>query len=145
MLPNLNKRLETAIRNKRRLLIHYNGMDRSRVIEPHILFRSQDGAPGFVGYQVSGYSSRGREPPFWRPFQFRKIDNLVILEEVFSPRIEKGFRKIRAAIKGEELMVVDITPSEYYHLEPRIYGPPVPEHLHRGTDIVSSVDRSVSR
>ncbi|MDH3688428.1 MAG: hypothetical protein OEU36_02960 [Gammaproteobacteria bacterium] len=145
MLPNLGKIVETAIRNKRRLLIHYNGVNRTRVIEPHILFRTEDRKSGLVAYQVSGYSSRDREPPFWRPFQLGKVDSVVVLEEVFSPRVEKGFHKVRSAVKGEEVMVVDASPSEYYYLEPRVYGPPVPDHIQLATNLSTTVDRSVSR
>lgn len=145
MLPNLSKILETAIRNKRRVLIHYSGVDRNRMVEPHILFRAEDNTSGLIGYQVSGYSSKGRKPPFWRPFQLRKINSIVVLDEIFSPRVEKGFQKVRSLLKGEELMVVDSNPTEYYYFEPRIYGPPVPKQLQRGASISSTVDRSVSR
>lgn len=129
MIPNLYKTLAAAIRNKRRVVIRYNGRSRSRVVEPHALFKSEEGETSLLGYQVRGYHSGRRNGSFWRPFQLRKIDNIHVSHELFEPRTGHGYAAVSRGIKGQVMTALDGKPDEYRFFDRRIYGPPVPAYL----------------
>jgi hypothetical protein len=127
MVPRITEILSAAITSRRRIAIRYKNQAQIRVVEPHVLYRSRSGRGIVESYQVRGHSSGGRVPPFWRPFQIKKIASVDVLEEVFEPRISEGFEAIRKLISGDILCVIDAAPNEYSYLNPSIYGPPKPE------------------
>lgn len=61
---------------------NYNGY--SRTVEPHV-YGISDGVYQFLGYQISGYSSKGGLPDWWR-FDLSSIRDLQILNESFPGR-----------------------------------------------------------
>lgn len=126
MLPNLDAVLRAAIDNKRRLRLRYKDQAAPRVVEPHILFRTRGGRLVLEAYQVRGHSSGGRVPPFWRPFQLRKIATLDVLEEMFTPRLAEGYATVYKLIQGEILAAVDTEEGDYFYYNPGPYGPPKP-------------------
>jgi predicted DNA-binding transcriptional regulator YafY len=85
------KVLTAAIKQKRRVSIHYRDQARARVIEPHAIYTDEHGELIADCYQVRGYSSAGRPAPFWRPFRVKKISNAELLDEPFTPRNGEGF------------------------------------------------------
>ena len=127
MVPRITEILNAAITSKRRLAIRYKNQTQIRVVEPHILYLTKSGRRVVECYQVRGHSSGGRVPPFWRPFQLRKIASIDVLDEVFEARTGDGFEAIRKLITGEVLAVIDAGPTEYMHFNGGIYGPPKPE------------------
>jgi len=127
MVPRISEILSSAITSRRRIAIRYKNQTHIRILEPHILYRTRSGRCVVESYQVRGYSSGGRVPPFWRPFQLRKINSVDVLDEMFEPRMGEGFEAIRKLITGEILCVIDAAPNEYTFLNPAIYGPPKPE------------------
>ena len=129
MIPNAQNLVVAAIRNKRRLVIRYAGRSRSRTVEPHMLYHSEEGALTILCYQVDGYHSSKRQDSFWRPFQVKKIDNLVVEPEVFSPRLKEGFNEVHGLIRGTVLNRVVTEPDAYMHFTSEIYGPPTPAYL----------------
>jgi hypothetical protein len=129
VLPNLIPTLTAAIRNRRCVVLRYDGKTETRTVEPHVLFRTHGDRGGdlvLVTYQVKGYHSSRREGSFWRPFGLQKIDSLVVADELFVPRLAHGYENVLAAIKGEVLMRVDPKPTDYTFQGTGIYGPPAP-------------------
>lgn len=129
MIPNLYKTIASAIRNKRRILIRYNGRAMSRVVEPHALFKAEDGEVSLLGYQVRGYHSRKRNGSFWRPFQLKKIDNVHVSQELFEARLSHGYAAVARSLKGQMMSALDVEPDDYRFFDARLYGPPVPAYL----------------
>lgn len=129
MIPNLYKTIASAIRNKRRVVIRYNGRSRSRVVEPHVLYKSDEGDVTLLGYQVRGYHSSKRQDSYWRPFQLRKIDNIHVSQELFEPRLRHGYSTVMKSIKGRMLSAMECQPDDYRFFDARVYGPPVPAYL----------------
>ncbi|MGA8260747.1 MAG: WYL domain-containing protein [Arenicellales bacterium] len=129
MIPNLYKTIASAIRNKRRIVIRYNGRSLSRVVEPHALFKSEDGDVSLLGYQVRGYHSSKRNGSFWRPFQLKKIDNIHVSQELFEARLSQGYAAVARTLKGEVLSALECEPDDYRFFDARLYGPPVPAYL----------------
>lgn len=129
MIPNAQNLIQTAIRNKRRLLMHYAGKPRSRIVEPHLVYKSDNGIVVVLCYQIRGYHSSKRHGSFWRPFQLRKIDALRITDELFMPRIKEGFSAVRDLIRGPLIAEVSIVTDHYMHFEPAIHGPPTPAYF----------------
>lgn len=129
MLPNLVPTLAAAIRNRRCVVLRYDGKPDSRTVEPHVLFRANENPGGdlvLVAYQVRGYHSGHREGSFWRPFSLQKVDSLTITQETFVPRLAHGYDKMLAAIKTEILVKADSKPNEYTFQGKSVYGPPAP-------------------
>lgn len=129
MIPNLYKTIACAIRNKRRIVIRYNGRSLSRVVEPHALFKSDDGDVSLLAYQVRGYHSRKRNDSFWRPFQLKKIDNIHVSQELFQARLSQGYATVARTLKGQVLAALECAPDDYKYFDARAYGPPVPAYL----------------
>jgi len=129
MLPNVQRLIISAVRNKRRVLIRYDGRSQSRVVEPHLLYRSEAGVVTMVGYQVRGYHSSKRRGSFWRPFQLRKIDGLHVLDEVFDPRLREGYAAVSATIRGTLLTKLETKPNRYTYHSTELQGPPTPAYL----------------
>jgi len=121
--------MTTAIRNKRRVLVRYDGRPQSRVVEPHLLYRSEAGNLTMVGYQVRGYHSSRRRGSFWRPFQLRKIDSMHVLDEVFDPRLKEGDSAIAATVRGTLMAKLETKPDRYTYHSTVPQGPPTPAYL----------------
>ncbi len=126
MLPNLDAVLTAAIQNKRRLRLRYKDQAAPRVVEPHVLYRTRSGRLVLQAYQTRGYSAGNRVPPFWRPFQVRKIATLDVLEEMFTPRVREGYETVYKLIRGELLAAADPRESDYFYFNTGPYGPPGP-------------------
>lgn len=129
MIPNLYKTIASAIRNKRRIVIRYSGRSRSRVVEPHTLFKSEDGEVSLLGYQVRGYHSSKRNGSFWRPFQLKKIDNIHVSQELFEPRLSQGYAAVSESIKNRMMTALACEVDDYRYFDGRVCGPPVPAYL----------------
>lgn len=129
MIPHLYKTIASAIRNKRRIVIRYGTRSRSRVVEPHVLFRSVDGEISLLGYQVRGYHSSRRNGSFWRAFQLRKIDGIHVSPELFEARLSHGYATVAAKLKGEIMAALMGDADQYDFFDDRIQGPPVPAYL----------------
>ncbi|NOZ09542.1 MAG: WYL domain-containing protein [Gammaproteobacteria bacterium] len=126
MLPNAVQILSAAIANKRCVQIYYKGQTRARVIEPHVLFRSKSGRYVVESFQIRGYSSNKRQPPFWRPFQLKKIVNMRVMPELFNLREREGFSTIRKMVSGEVLSAAEEGIEDYFYFSPEVCGPPKP-------------------
>jgi len=126
VLPNLKQMITSAVLNRQRLLIRYGGRPQIRVVEPHILYCGANGAYVLLAYQIRGYSSRGREVPFWRPFQLAKIDRLAATDEVFEPQLSRDYATIVSLAKGQILCSIADAKSEYSYFNPALCGPPAP-------------------
>ena len=57
---------------------------RRRTVEPHMLFRTKEGAYQIEVYQRSGASRTGGLPA-WRHFALESIQAVTVSEEVFAP------------------------------------------------------------
>jgi len=123
MIPNAIELIAAAILNKRCVAIHYKDQHQLRIIEPHVLYRTKSNRSVVQSYQIRGHSSGGRVPPFWRPFQVKKISSIQLLDETFTPRVEEGFDKIRKLVAGEVISSVNTGDDEYFYYNPAVYGP----------------------
>lgn len=108
--------------------LRYDGRPHERIVEPHLLYRSDQDVITILAYQVRGYHSSKRRGSFWRPFQIRKIDSIVVTEELFAPRMKEGYIKVCDLIQGTALVRVNGADA-YMHLNPDIAGPPTPAYL----------------
>lgn len=80
---NIQNQIIEAIRSKCKVELNYKG-DGLRIVCPHAAYISASGKVRVDSYQVSGYSSRSKESPHWRPFDIAKITELKILNETFN-------------------------------------------------------------
>ncbi len=128
LIPNVQTIVAAAMRSRRRLKVHYDRRVAPRVLEPHLIFLSEEKSLNLLAYQVRGYHSSKRQGPFWRPFQLRKIDHISVMDELFEPRIEAGFFKVVAMVKGEILLRVEEA-GDYTYFNTEIYGPPSPRQV----------------
>ena len=128
MIPNVQHIIQAAIRNKRRLVLRYDGRTQFRVIEPHLLYKSGE-VISLLGYQVRGHhSSRRRNETYWRPFQVRKMDGVFVTDELFKPRLKEGFAKVSTMLHGETLVCIT-QEDEISYFNSDICGPPAPDYL----------------
>jgi len=141
MLPNLKNTVVSAIKNRRRLLIRYNGNKRSRLVEPHILYESENNHQILVCFQVGGYSSRGRPPPFWRPFQLKKVESVYVVDELFEARVSKGVKTVKALTRGTIELSAQTDQSGYNFFSSKVYGPPPPNYLEQQTTMYRTAER----
>lgn len=128
LIPNVQNLLVAAVRCRRRLKLNYDGQGAVRVVEPHIVYTSEENLLTLLAYQIRGYHSSRREGSFWRPFQVRKIEQIAIMDELFEPRIEAGFFKLAAMLKGRVQQRVEEA-GDYTYLNTEVYGPPVPKRV----------------
>jgi len=127
MIPHLSSIITAAIHGKRRLHVQYKGQA-ARVIEPHLLYRTGSGRFVMQAYQVSGYTSGRRKPPFWRPFQLAKVTAVHVTDDLFVPRIAEGYGAVRKALREEPMAAVEeMGDSDYVYFNPAVCGPPKPE------------------
>ncbi len=92
MVPVVLKLLTKAAKERRRAAIRYNGQNHLRVVEPHVIYTSEDGSVVADCYQVKGYSSSGKLPPFWKTFRVTKIDAVFLLNTPFEAASANGFK-----------------------------------------------------
>jgi len=142
MLPNIKNTIESAINNKRLLLLRYKKQSRSRLVEPHLLYTSQNNRLVMVGYQVKGYTSRGRTSPFWRPYRISKIQNLYVIDEIFRPRTDRGYETVRKMVKGQVESQINLQESQYTYFNNRILGPPIPDYLQNQSGLFAITGRT---
>lgn len=129
MIPNVKRLVGSAIRNRRRMLIRYDGKERSRVIEPHMLYYSRNGGMNLLAYQIRGYHSSKRKGSYWRPFQLSKIDSIYVTEETFQARQKEGYSAVSKLVRGDNLVSIDTSPDRYCYFNPAMFGPPTPAYL----------------
>ena len=137
MVINIIDTVSAAIVNRRRLRISYKGQSGTRLVEPHMLYRTPSNRYILESYQVGGYSSGGRVPPFWRPFRLRKVSSVQVVDELFDPRIVEGYQTIRKLVNGQILSAVELEDNEYCYFNAGVYGPPKP-----GPDVTRRLRRS---
>jgi len=129
MTQNILQLLIGAVKAKHRVAIRYYDQPEIRVIEPHAIYISETGETVCDAYQIRGYSSSGRNPPFWRPFRLKKVASLTILREPFSTRLPEGFMPHKPAYRRHLLMMVDHGErAPHFPTPPRLeeVGPPRP-------------------
>lgn len=130
--PNILQTLTRAIRERRYVALRYQDQGGSRVVEPHAIYTDEHSQLVLDAYQVRGYSSSGRPPPFWRPFRIKKISNVDVLPELFRPRTAEGFSKARRRYQSGLVAIVAApaasAPPPAAVME---MGPPRPPHLRR--------------
>lgn len=78
-----------AIENRQLLEFTYKG--HLRIVEPHTFGVFSNGNEILVSFQIDGTSDSGGVPD-WRPFTFSKIQNLKVLNELFSGT-RSGYKK----------------------------------------------------
>lgn len=128
MIPNVQHIIQAAIRNKRRLVLRYDGRTQFRVIEPHLLYKTGE-VISLLGYQVRGHhSSRRRKESYWRPFQLRKMDSVFVTDELYAPRLKEGFAKVSTMIRGQTLKSI-AQDDEISYFNSDVCGPPAPDYL----------------
>ena len=99
--------LTDAIRHGRCCAIRYRDQTQLRIVEPHAIYREDRRGEILVDcYQIRGYSSANRLPPFWRPFRLRKITAVAPLGDTFSPRMNEGFDSCRARYRRGLICIV---------------------------------------
>ena len=74
--------IRKAIRERKKLQFLYDG--NLRIVNPHVYGQSSKNKVILLGIQTGGYTSRGALPD-WRMFETVKIQNMQLLDEVFSP------------------------------------------------------------
>lgn len=107
MIPNILQILTAAIREKQCVAIRYHDQRDVRVIEPHVVYTKENGELVVEAYQVRGYSSSGRPPPFWRPFRLRKITAVSTLKERFETRLKEGFSRDKGKYRRGLVAIID--------------------------------------
>ncbi len=134
MIPNVLQILTAAIREKRRVAIRYHDQAHIRVIEPHAIYTAEHGEIVVDGYQIRGYSSSGRQPPFWRPYRLKKINAVSLLKESFDTRTEDGFVSDKERYREKLLAIVDDRRKSFAFTSstlPEEMGPHLPGNQHR--------------
>ncbi|MHB8454290.1 MAG: WYL domain-containing protein [Acidiferrobacterales bacterium] len=134
MIPNVLQVLTAAVKEKRCVAIRYHDQTHIRVIEPHAIYTAENGEIVVDGYQVRGYSSSGRPPPFWRPYRVKKISAISLLKEIFQTRMHEGFAPGKDKYKGGLVAMVDDRRKSFAYPSPAIaeeMGPHLPSNPHR--------------
>jgi predicted DNA-binding transcriptional regulator YafY len=135
MTPNALQVLSQAIQQRRCVALRYHGQREVRVVEPHAIYTDENSKLVLDGYQIRGYSSSGRPPPFWRPFRLKEISAAQILKETFLPRAAEGFSAARLKYKNGVVAMVDASTARFD--APPVaaveMGPPRPTHLRQKT------------
>jgi predicted DNA-binding transcriptional regulator YafY len=87
-----------AVGERRVVELRRAGEPGVRVVQPHVVFRTEAGAIALNAHQVDGWSRQG-DLPGWRTFELSSIEALRVLEERFelapgydpaSPRYRHG-------------------------------------------------------
>lgn len=98
--------LTEAIRSRRCCALRYRDQTQARVVEPHAIYKDGAGEIIVDCYQVGGYSSADRTPPFWRPFRVRKINAAALLRKTFVARRSEGFSPTRLRYRSGLICLV---------------------------------------
>lgn len=107
MLSNILQILTQAIQEKHSVAVCYHDQRQVRVLEPHAIYTDERGELVLDAYQVRGFSSSGRPPPFWRPLRLKKITSASLLRETFEPRVEEGFSGARLKYRNGLVAIVE--------------------------------------
>jgi hypothetical protein len=91
-----------AIARRRSLFLVY-GESATRVVQPHVLYRSAKGTVCLDAYQVAGASSSGHLPG-WREFDLARAREVELVEDAFAPA--PGFD--RAAAKYRHGVIASV-------------------------------------
>ena len=75
--------MRDAIARRHSLFLVY-GDGATRVVQPHILYRTAKGTICLDAFQVAGSSSSGRLPG-WREFDLARTREIELLEDAFDP------------------------------------------------------------
>lgn len=86
--------------------IRYRDQTQARVVEPHAIYEDASGEKIIDCFQVGGYSSGGRHPPFWRPFRLCKLNAVALLGKTFVPRRSEGFSPTRLRYRKGLICIV---------------------------------------
>ncbi len=134
MIPNVLQVLTTAVKEKRCVAIRYHDQTHIRVIEPHAIYTAENGEIVVDGFQVRGYSSSGRPPPFWRPYRVKKISAISLLKESFQTRTREGFAPSKERYKDGLVAMVDDRRRSFVYPAVSLtedMGPHLPSNPHR--------------
>jgi predicted DNA-binding transcriptional regulator YafY len=118
MTPNTIQLLSQAIKEKRCVAIRYHDQRQIRIVEPHALYTDEHGELALDAYQVRGFSSSGRPPPFWRPFRLKKITAVSVLKEKFEARFAEGFSASRLKYRSGLVAIVQETKPAFGYVYP---------------------------
>jgi hypothetical protein len=83
---DLETRLIDAINARSDLLINYKG-DGERTVQPHALYRRNDGKIFLDAVQTAGHSSSG-DPVGWRQFELAEIASVAALDSSFEISVD---------------------------------------------------------
>ena len=73
-----------AIRERRVAELRYDDDPVSRIVHPHVLYRTADGEEHVDAYQIEG-PTHSDALPDWRGFALARIRRFEVLAEPFSP------------------------------------------------------------
>ncbi|MHB8254861.1 MAG: WYL domain-containing protein [Acidiferrobacter sp.] len=124
--------LTEAVRSRRSCAIRYRDQTQARVVEPHAIYEDAGGEVIVDCYQVGGYSSASRKPPFWRPFRLHKINAAALLRKAFVPRRSEGFSPTRSRYRKGLMCIVPETEESFARTvitKPDLVGPLLPQKL----------------
>ncbi|MDH3672474.1 MAG: WYL domain-containing protein [Gammaproteobacteria bacterium] len=120
MIPVVLKLLSKAAKERRRAAIRYDGQHHLRVVEPHVVYMDSDGGVVAECYQVKGYSTAGKPPPFWKTFRVTKIDAVFLLGTTFEAQKSKNL-----TLKNPRRLIAmaydrpPATPAPQKHIRPQ--------------------------
>lgn len=79
--------LVRAVEERRTVRFTYAGDPHgaTRLVHPHVLFRSPSGVHCIDAVQIGGHRGRLMPLPAWRVFSLDRIDEVHLLEERFAP------------------------------------------------------------
>ena len=91
--------LVSAIRERRVVLLRYEGSPSPRTVHPHVLFRTSTSKECVDAYQISG-PTHGGVLPGWRQFDLEKVHSLATAAERFAlaPGYDPAATKYRHGI-----------------------------------------------
>ena len=121
--------LLAGVKQKRRVAIRYRDQERSRVVEPHVIYTDNQREVVAECYQIRGYSAAGRPTPFWRPFRIKKIAEAALLNESFAPRFREGFSPEKVKYRTSLMAMVGEQTESFVlpGVAPEAAGPPLPK------------------
>ncbi|MFQ6021646.1 MAG: WYL domain-containing protein [Acidiferrobacterales bacterium] len=133
MVPNILNLLKKAINERRCLALRYRDQGGVRVVEPHAAYTRESGEVVVDCYQTRGYSSSGRQPPFWKRFRIKKIAALSVLKDTFTPRVEEGFSSDKSKYKRDAVAIVDDGRPTYMYSPEALkeMGPFLPDDMRK--------------
>ncbi|HUW98525.1 MAG TPA: WYL domain-containing protein [Acidiferrobacter sp.] len=134
MPKNVLTVLTGAVESRHCCAIRYRDQTEARVVEPHAIYENENGEIIIDCYQVSGYSSASRPPPFWRPFRLHKINAAAVLRKTFAPRRVEGFNPTRERYRKGLMYLVSESEESFVRsiiAKPEPVGPFLPTKVLR--------------